>query len=109
MYPLHTAPQTSASVYNEAKTSFLFFFLVSILFETWLLLFLTFPWAPTAALQSPKLTVCPCLADAYVKADGAHSLSSGGRAPSTDLYQRPGFALHCKPEVAELTVAGVGG
>ena len=26
----------------------------------------------------------------------------------TDLYQRPGFALHCKPEVAELAVASVG-
>lgn len=27
----------------------------------------------------------------------------------TDLHQWPGLALHCKPEVAELTVAGVGG
>lgn len=35
-------------------------------------------------------------------------LSSGGCAPHTDLYQRPGFALHCKPEVAELAEASVG-
>lgn len=29
--------------------------------------------------------------------------------PHTDLHQGPGLALHCKPEVAELTEAGVGG
>lgn len=62
--------------------------------------------------QTPKTPVdLQRLCDACTKAGVIlqSKLEFQGCAPRTDLHQWPGLALHCKPEVAELTVAGVGG
>lgn len=66
----------------------------------------------TLALPNPKTPAAPqMLCDACTKEGTIFptKLKFQGRAPCTDLHQWPGLALHCKPEVAELTVAGVGG
>ena len=72
------------------------------------------PRVPGAAIKNNCLIVCRILSLQFQLFTASKTNTICSLKPSfwrcatgTDLHQWPGFALHCKPEVAKLTVAGV--